>query len=73
MGPGNKENGFEILKIPLEMPDLALQRWHGQETRFWKDLKFPWPRLPWKFPRPRWSWKVILLRLPWRFPLLGLP
>jgi len=40
MGPGSQENGFEILKIAPEMPVLALRRWHGQDTRFWKVFGF---------------------------------
>ena len=41
MGPESQENGFEILKIAPEMPILALQRWHGQKTRFRKVFGFP--------------------------------
>ena len=40
MGHESQENGFEILKIAPEMPVLALQRWHGQETRFRKVFGF---------------------------------
>ena len=46
MGPESQENGFEILKIAPEMPVLALQRWHGQDTGFLKVFGFSLISLP---------------------------